>query len=209
MDKIKELEKRIETLEKEMSENRRSRSDKGLAKLRVIKSDSDPMGNIFEKYSEKNLPDEVKDLAIERQIEEANKKSDTAKKLQYWYDYLMFLSLDKNTSDKFFWRELFIFVENVILMYEMEVIKRLVKKGKYYEGKGNRYRFDPELTVKWWDDMSISYFYKDKNGKVLTTKIINEIRKKHNPDDANTKDGIPQTPSDKTIRNHLRTAGRL
>jgi len=223
MDKIKDLEERIEKLEKQIKKLDRQlkidKSKKVLADsslLCIVDPDPDSRVKIEEKYSDTNLPPKLKNFDINKAIKASRDKNNAAQRLDFWTLYHRnlndtIINLNKSVStvdESFLLKELHTFSLHAKRYYENIVIERLLKKGEYYTGRGNRHSYDPEKTVEWWDELlKDDSFLKD--GEPIKGKMYDEIRKRHNPNDPNKENGVPIKPSRRTIRTHLQKAGRV
>lgn len=209
MDKVEKLEKRIEELEERINTEKKIRElqtpplNKEILKYAssfiedLITRDKKSFRNAFmDKYSKENLPEGSKHLCIKKALKESKKKNNNAEKLQYWKSYKDSLDNRKNIH----WTGLQYFVSKAIEYYEERVIAFILDEERFFKKSGNKETWDSEKTVKWWDEMPTDW---------TKTKRYNEIRKRHNPNDPNKKDGVPVKPTEKTIRNQLQEADRV
>lgn len=214
MDKIKELEKRIQKLESfiQLMRMNNDENNRKVKALRGLIPDQDGFEKKFLKkysskeYRKKGFSGELNKLDINDALSTAKNLGDKAKQLHYWMEFqndmTEILGLDAYIKGEY-WQELRFFVMQFIGFYQNAIVERVLKEGKHYEGSGNRPLWDPEKTVIWWDELYPNY--SDKK-----TSVYNEIRKRHNPNDLNKdKNGVPNNPSQKTITNHLKDAGRI
>ena len=209
MNKIEKLEKRIEKLEEQLKKVRSNEMQIGTSLLNVVDPDSETRVQVEEKYSEGNLPANFKQFDLNKAIKEASKKGDASRKLAYWTTFFINLGTTKfSKTERIFFEELYCFALHAKQYYENIVIERLLEEGRYYEGRGNKPQWNEMNSIAWWNELSNDKNYL-KCGRPMKTKIYDEIRRRHNPKDPNQKNGVPASPTEKTIRNHLQKAGRI
>lgn len=203
MDKIEQLEKRIEELEKQLTAERNKKNKAILSRSLIVNPDY--RIEIVKKYSAHNLQDKHRELDLKKAIELAKKESDGAKKLKFWYEYhLKMKKIIGSHYNSAAWYDLNYFVERVIEYHENKIFERLLKEAEFFKGKGNKFdpATPPEKTAKLWDELYP--VFSDKKGDVY-----NEIRKRLNDEKENPENGVLAYPTNKTIRSHLKKTGRI
>lgn len=214
MDKIEQLEKRISELEKTVNAFKEKNKQDSLVEFGVslsMKSAENYERHLLNKFSidrykEIGLKEDVYPLDFSKMLERGNKarKADALQAYKEWKKSLNTIH-EVLGKAKYFpqWYPLTSFVKSAVKYYEQSIIERVLKEGKHFEGSGNRPQWNPENTAQWFDELYPSF--SDKK-----TMVYNEIRKRHNPDDPNKdENGVPNSPSERTIRNQLKEAGRI
>jgi hypothetical protein len=213
MDKIEKLEKRIQEMESFIRLMKMNNDDhnKEVKIWRNLIPDQDGFEENFlkkyskEAYQEKGLSDDFNVLDFSDAVEN-QKKNDAVKRLHYWMDFqkkMISIIGRYEYSEGEYWQELRFFVKQFIQYYQDAIVERILKAGKHFEGSGNRPQWNPDNTAQWFDELYPSF--SDKK-----TLVYDEIRKRHNPDDPNKdENGVPNNPSERTIRNQLKESGRI
>lgn len=156
-------------------------------------------------YKEKGLSEKFDELDFADAVKN-QKKSDAVQNLHYWLDFqnkmLNNIGLHDYFEDKY-WQELRFFVKQFIEYFQNSIVERILKEGRHFEGSGNKPQWKPEKTIQWWDELYPNFSKKK-------TVVYNEIRKRHNPDEVNKdENGVPNYPSERTIREQLKKFGKI
>lgn len=144
MDKVEQLEKRIEQLEsvieeqkeKEKRSNLFDKADSFLEEL-VTREEDTYQTTFLNKYTKDNLPEDSKQLCIKEAINGMRQQWNSAKKLDYWKKYKKKLN-SPYKRDNVHWHALQYFVNRVIQYYETRVIQDILKDAKFIDMGGPR-----------------------------------------------------------------------
>lgn len=208
MDKVNDLKKRVEKLEKQINKTWMDEVKIGTAFLQIISPESEKRVDVLEKYSKPNISEKYEEFDLRKAIEVAKSMSDASLKLKFWTDYFLRIYFKlENKDDWYEYQFLYVFSLRAKEYYERKIIERLLKEGDYYKGRGNKAHWDPEKSVKWWFELIRDDAFLKDNKKPFKTKIYDEIRRRHNPKVSFENDEVPALPTEKTIRNHLQEAG--
>jgi hypothetical protein len=91
--------------------------------------------------------------------------------MEFWYSYYSKLkSILGDQYGKGYWMDLCYFTEKVIEFYEDEVIRYILKEGKYVDEGGAPSFYDKSLIIELWEQK------KDTGNRMsVYTEIANEI----------------------------------
>ena len=147
-ERIEKLEKRIEELEKDRDKQRARK----LSKAVIVSPDPLYRVKIEEMYSEANLTGKYKQFDFKKAVNGANEKRNRDQKLEYWYAF--YGKLKAVLGDQYgqgFWMDLCYLVEKIIDYYENDVIKYILKEGKYIDTGGAPNYYNKAQIIALWE----------------------------------------------------------